>query len=326
MKRCCAYGCKAKSGAAVKFYNFPTCRARSKEWLRALNRPDILADVDGNRLNLLKYYYVCEAHISWHNIATALPVLHIVNKGTNTDKNTNLEDKGTSTEDLDQYQASNGTNLMLHKLTRTEVSTIDIPPASYYNSRTKKGPVKKPEPEKVSINIPVPNVNRTAEYVLKHSSTNVPETDSLPAAETAKPVAPAQVGLRNFRKNNKPTTPSPVIPTIAVKKLQTDIPTTKTSQIPNIQPNESENVPEIKTEPNALVLDDIVMALSERQRNEQPSQSPIDGREIMFKVKMNLPFFTVEEATTSGIKRELDDDVDVTDNPIKIEEKRTKPG
>ncbi|XP_061722408.1 uncharacterized protein LOC133528919 [Cydia pomonella] len=314
MKRCCAYGCKAKSGPGTRFFNFPACKERSKEWLRALNRLDILADLNEDRRNLLNFYYVCGAHISKRNKDTGIPVLHIVSKGTCTDQNTNTEEKGTSTADLIRNQPSKGTStsdLMLRKLSRTSIDIIDIQPTAY------DGPTQHNVASNRLLNKPAPPM----------VSSNKPRTGYKAAGDiykkSAKPVETPQTcpKLRTFRKN------TPTLPTIAVPKLQTDIPAT--SQSPNVQcdnRNISEsNKTEIKTEENTLVLDDIVMALSERQRNGQDLESSMDGRKITFKVKMSLPYFSVEEATTSGtIKRELDDD-EIEEN-VNITEKRTKPG
>ncbi|XP_063540967.1 uncharacterized protein LOC134749895 [Cydia strobilella] len=314
MKRCCAYGCKAKSGPGIRFFNFPACKQRAKEWLRALNRPDILADLNEDRRNLLDFYYVCEAHISRRNIDKGIPVLHIVSKGTSTDQNTNTEEKSTSTADLVENQLSKGTSttdLMMRKLSRTSIDIIDIQPTAYYSP--------------TQHNVASKHLNKPAPIV----STNTPRTGYIAPAgdifKTAKPVeTPQAPKLRNFRKN------IPTLPTIAVQKLQTRHTAPK---LPDIQScdkvSESNNRTEIKTEENALVLDDIVTALTERQKNGQHSESLMDGRKITFKVKMSLPYFCVEEATTSGtsIKRELDDDdIDDTDDNVNIKEKRTKPG
>ncbi|XP_063628973.1 uncharacterized protein LOC134800404 [Cydia splendana] len=312
MKRCCAYGCKAKSGPGTKFFNFPACKQRARDWLRAINRPDILADLNEDRRNLLDFYYVCEAHISKRNKDTGIPVLHIVSKGTCTDQNINTKEKGTSTEDLVE-NPSKGTStrdLTMRKLSRTSIDIIDIQPTAYYGP-TQHNVASKP------LNKPKPIV-----------STNTPRTGYIAPAgdifKTPKPVETQAAKLRNFRKN------IPTLPTIAVQKLQTDKPVA-ISQFPNIQSCDRVSDTDktvIKTEENALVLDDIVMALSERQRNGQHSESPMDGRKITFKVKMSLPYFCVEDATTSetSIKRELDDDdIDIDDN-VNIKEKRSKPG
>ncbi|XP_063368721.1 uncharacterized protein LOC134657098 [Cydia amplana] len=317
MKRCCAYGCKAKGGPGTKFFNFPACKQRARDWLRALNRPDILADLNEDRRNLLDFYYVCEAHINRRNKDTGIPVLHVVNKGTCTDQNTNTEEKSTSTDDLVEIKPSKGTSttdLMMRNLSRTSIDIIDIQPTAYYvptQHNVASKPLKKPAPI-VSTNTP-----RTG-YIAKAGD----------IFKTAKPVESAETPqaptLRSFRKNIS------TLPTIAVQKLQTDKPVA-TDQLPNIQSCERVieiNKTEIKTEENALVLDDIVTALSERQRNGEHSDSDslMDGRKITFKVKMSLPYFCVEEATTSAtsIKRELDDDdIDEMDNNVK--EKRTKP-
>ncbi|XP_063388673.1 uncharacterized protein LOC134674510 [Cydia fagiglandana] len=310
MKRCCAYGCKAKGGPGTKFFNFPACKQRARDWLRALNRPDILADLNEDRRNLLDFYYVCEAHISKRNKDTGIPVLHIVSKGTCTDQNINTKEKSTSTEPVENpSKGTSTTDLTMRKLSRTSIDIIDIQPTAYYG----------------------PTQNNVASKPLKKPSvsTNTPRTGYIAPAgdifKTPKPVETQAVKLRNFRKN------IPTLPTIAVQKLKSDKPVA-TNPFPNIPCDRVSDTDktEIKTEENALVLDDIVTALSERRRNGHSESPMMDGRKITFKVKMSLPYFCVEDATTSetSIKRELDDD-DIDDNvhiDDNIKEKRSKPG